>query len=116
MSGAKVLAGNLQIKDQTVGTGKTAKVGDKINVNYTGTLPDGTVFDSSSKDNSGKPISFTLSDSNVIAGWVEGIAGMKVGGTRELVIPAALGYKCQAQGSIPADSTLIFTVQLVGVS
>lgn len=116
LPGARVLAGNLQVKDETLGTGKTAKVGDKISVNYTGSLTDGTVFDKSTADNGGKPISFTLSSSNVIPGWVEGIAGMRVGGTRELVIPAALGYGCPANHTIPADSTLIFTVQLVGVS
>ncbi|HVB53545.1 MAG TPA: FKBP-type peptidyl-prolyl cis-trans isomerase [Candidatus Acidoferrales bacterium] len=116
LPGATVLAGNLQIKDTTVGTGATAKTGNKITVSYTGSLTDGTVFDSSAKDNNGKPVSFTLAAGKVIAGWVEGIPGMKVGGTRELVIPAALGYSCAAQGAIPANSTLIFTVQLLGVS
>ncbi|MGH7642489.1 MAG: FKBP-type peptidyl-prolyl cis-trans isomerase, partial [Candidatus Dormibacteria bacterium] len=115
LAGARQLAGKLQVKDTTIGTGATAKSGDKIKVSYTGTLADGTVFDSSAKDNNGKPVSFTLSAGKVIAGWVEGIPGMKVGGTRELVIPAALGYACTAEGSIPADSTLIFSVQLVGV-
>ncbi len=116
LPGAKVLSGDLQIKDTTLGTGKTAKGGDTVKVTYTGTLPDGTVFDSSSKDNKGKPVSLTLAAGKVIEGWVEGVPGMKVGGTRELVIPAAQGYGCEAEGSIPADSTLIFTIQLLGVS
>ncbi|MGA7172936.1 MAG: FKBP-type peptidyl-prolyl cis-trans isomerase [Candidatus Dormiibacterota bacterium] len=116
LAGAQILAGNLQIKDTTVGTGATAADGDKIKVTYVGSLPDGTVFDRSTNDDGGKPISFTLATGKVIAGWVEGIAGMKVGGTRELVIPAALAYGCTADGKIPADSTLIFTVQLVAVS
>lgn len=115
LAGAQTLAGNLQIKDQTVGTGKTVKTGDTVKVTYTGTLPDGTVFDSSSKDNKGKPVSFTLAAGKVIQGWVEGIPGMRVGGTRELVIPAALAYGCTATGSIPANTTLIFTVKLTAV-
>ncbi len=116
LAGAHVLPGNLQVKDQVIGTGAPAKAGSTIKVSYTGTLPDGTVFDSSSADNKGQPISLTLTAGKVIAGWVEGIPGMRVGGTRKLVIPAALGYGCQSAGSIPVNSTLIFTVQLVGVS
>jgi FKBP-type peptidyl-prolyl cis-trans isomerase FkpA len=116
LAGAHVLPGNLQVKDQGIGTGAKAKAGSTIKVSYTGALPDGTVFDSSSAHNKGQPISLTLAAGKVIAGWVEGIPGMRVGGTRKLVIPAALGYGCQSAGSIPVNSTLIFTVQLVGVS
>lgn len=116
LAGARTLAGNLQVKDDTVGTGKAAAAGDTVKVTYTGTLPDGTVFDSSSADNKGKAVSFVLAAGKVIEGWVEGIPGMRIGGTRQLVIPAALAYGCTATGSIPADSTLIFTVTLVGVS
>lgn len=116
LPGAKVLSGNLQVKDQVVGSGKEAESGDTVKVTYTGSLSDGTVFDSSAQDNAGKPVSFKLAAGSVIAGWVEGIPGMRVGGTRELVIPAALGYGCESEGSIPADSTLIFTVKLVAVS
>lgn len=112
LPGAQLLSGNLQIKDTKIGTGATAVVGDKIQVTYVGTLPNGTIFDQSANDNSGKPITLTLASGKVIAGWVEGIAGMRVGGTRELVIPAALAYGCSATGKIPANSTLIFTVQL----
>ncbi|MGP8250023.1 MAG: FKBP-type peptidyl-prolyl cis-trans isomerase [Candidatus Dormibacteria bacterium] len=116
LAGAHVLAGDLQVKDEVVGTGSEAKGGDTIKVDYTGTLPDGTVFDSSSADNAGKPVSLTLAAGKVIEGFVEGINGMRVGGTTELVIPAALGYGCEAVSTIPANSTLIFTVKLVGVS
>jgi FK506-binding nuclear protein len=116
LSGARTLNGNLQVKDDVVGTRKEAKVGDTVKVDYTGSLPDGTVFDSSAADNSGNPISLKLAAGSVIKGWVEGIAGMRVGGTRELVIPAALGYGCESVSSIPADSTLIFKVKLLGVS
>jgi FKBP-type peptidyl-prolyl cis-trans isomerase len=116
LAGSRVLAGDLQVKDQVIGTGAKAKGGDSIKVDYTGTLPDGTVFDSSSADNDGKPVSLTLAAGKVIEGFVEGINGMRVGGTRELVIPAALGYGCEAVSTIPANSTLIFTVKLVSVS
>jgi FK506-binding nuclear protein len=115
LAGAQVLPGDLQIKDQVVGRGAKATAGDIIKVDYTGSLPTGAVFDRSSADNHGKQISLTLVAGKVIAGWVEGIAGMRVGGSRELVIPAALGYGCQAVRTIPADSTLIFTVKLVGI-
>ncbi|MGH7691603.1 MAG: FKBP-type peptidyl-prolyl cis-trans isomerase [Candidatus Dormibacteria bacterium] len=115
LAGATVLSGGVQIKDEKVGTGKVAKEGQTVKVNYTGSLPSGTVFDQSSADNKGKPISFTLSTADVIPGWVEGIVGMRVGGKREMVIPAALGYGCAAEGKIPANSTLIFSVQLVGI-
>jgi FKBP-type peptidyl-prolyl cis-trans isomerase len=104
------------VKDDVVGTGKQAKTGDTVKVDYTGSLPDGTVFDSSSADNDGKAVSLTLEAGKVIEGFVEGLNNMRVGGTRELVIPAALGYGCEAVSSIPANSTLIFKVKLVAVS
>lgn len=116
LAGSRVLAGDLQVKDEVIGTGAKAKTGDTIKVDYTGSLPDGTVFDSSSADNGGKPVSLTLAAGKVIEGWVEGINDMRVGGTRELVIPAALGYGCEKVSTIPANSTLIFTVKLVSVS
>ncbi|MGA2872195.1 MAG: FKBP-type peptidyl-prolyl cis-trans isomerase [Candidatus Dormibacteria bacterium] len=116
LPGAQTLSGNLQIEDEVVGSGKEAKAGDTVKVDYTGSLPDGKVFDSSVADNSGNPVSLKLAAGSVIQGWVEGIPGMRVGGTRELVIPAALGYGCEAVSSIPVDSTLIFKVTLVAVS
>lgn len=117
LAGARTLSGNLQVKDIKVGTGKTAAVGSTVSVSYVGTLPSGKVFDSSAKDNSGKPVSLKIAAGSVIQGWVEGIPGMKVGGQRELVIPPALGYGCTSPAAaIPANSTLIFTITLDGVS
>ena len=107
-------ATNLGIKDTTVGTGAEAVAGKSVTVNYTGKLTNGTVFDSSYSRN--QPFTFTLGAGQVIKGWDEGVAGMKVGGVRELTIPPSLGYGDQATGSIPANSTLLFTVSLVSVS
>ena len=107
-------ATSLKSTDQVVGTGAEAKEGSKITVNYTGKLTDGTVFDSTEKQG-GKPATFTLAKGSLIDGWVQGIPGMKVGGKRHLVIPAALGYGAQANGSIPANSTLEFDIELVDV-
>ncbi len=116
LPGSRLLAGNLQVKDLTRGHGSKVATGDTIKADYTGTLTDGTVFDSSARDNNGKPLSFRLAAGSVIQGWVEGLVGMRVGGTRELVIPAALAYGCTSPGSsIPADSTLIFKVKVVGI-
>jgi FKBP-type peptidyl-prolyl cis-trans isomerase len=104
---------DLQITDITVGTGAEAVAGKKISVNYVGTLADGTKFDSSYDRN--QPFEFTLGAGQVIAGWDQGVAGMKVGGKRKLVIPPSLGYGSQANGSIPANSTLTFEVELLAV-
>lgn len=103
----------LQKTDETVGTGAEAVAGDTVTVNYTGTLENGTVFDSSYSRN--QPFSFKLGAGQVIKGWDEGVVGMKVGGKRKLVIPPSLGYGDQATGSIPANSTLIFQIQLLSV-
>jgi peptidylprolyl isomerase len=103
----------LQIEDLVVGTGATAEEGDNVTVHYTGWLTNGTEFDSSKKH--GKPFSFTLGAGQVIKGWDQGVAGMKVGGKRKLTIPPSLGYGPRAQGKIPANSTLIFEVEMVDV-
>ncbi len=116
LSGARTLAGNLEVKDLKIGTGATAAIGNTVQVTYVGSLPNGTVFDNSTNDNGGKPISLTIAAGHVIQGWVEGIPGMKVGGERELVIPPALGYGCTSPSSkIPVNSTLIFTITLVAI-
>lgn len=116
LAGARVLSGNLQVKDLKVGAGATAKLDSTVSVTYVGKLANGTVFDSSAVDNHGKPVSLTLAAGKVIEGWVEGVPGMKVGGVRELVIPPALGYGCTSPSpKIPANSTLIFTITLVSV-
>jgi FKBP-type peptidyl-prolyl cis-trans isomerase len=107
-------ADGLVIQDEVIGTGAEAQAGQTINVNYVGTLENGTKFDSSY--DRGQPFQFTLGAGQVIRGWDEGFAGMKVGGKRKLVIPAALGYGDQAVGGvIPANSTLLFEVELVSV-
>lgn len=103
----------LQKTDETVGTGAEAAAGDSVTVNYTGTLENGKVFDSSYSRN--EPFTFKLGAGQVIQGWDEGVVGMKVGGKRKLVIPPSLGYGDQANGAIPANSTLIFEIQLVSV-
>ncbi|XP_022106257.1 FK506-binding protein 2-like [Acanthaster planci] len=91
-----------------------AEVGDEVAVHYVGKLESGAVFDMSKlPDNSRDPIRFQLGKNKVIKGWEEGIKGMCVGEHRKLVIPPHLGYGKQAQGNIPPDSTLIFTVELM---
>ena len=107
--------GQLQITDDIVGTGVAAGSGDTVTVNYIGALTNGTVFDASA-DHGTSGFSFVLGAGQVIKGWDQGVVGMKVGGERRLVIPAALAYGSQAVGGvIPANSTLIFEVQLLSV-
>lgn len=95
----------------TDGTGEAVKASDSINASYFGWLPDGTIFDSSKKkDAEDSPVTFALS--GVIAGWTEGLTGVKVGSVVRLTIPAAKGYGPTASGIIPADSPLEFIVQI----
>ncbi len=104
----------LKIEDLVVGTGTEAVTGKLITVNYTGTLTDGTKFDSSL--NPGRtPFEFTLGAGEVIQGWDKGFAGMKVGGKRKLTIPSSMGYGDMGSGPIPPKATLIFEVELLGV-
>jgi len=106
----------LVTKDLVAGTGKEAKLGETITVNYVGVLfHGGKVFDSSWKR--GEPASFPLKTGGLIPGWTQGIPGMKVGGRRELVIPAALAYGAKGSGStIPPNEPLVFVVDLLGTS
>ena len=104
----------LQITDEKIGTGAAVKKGDTVDIKYTGTLTNGTVFDSTDK-HGGTPFETQIGVGQVIKGWDEGVIGMKVGGKRKLVIPPSLGYGNQAAGSIPPNSTLIFQVELVGI-
>jgi peptidylprolyl isomerase len=104
----------LKYLDETVGTGAEAKAGNKVTVHYTGTLKDGTQFDSSRTRN--KPFVFKLGVGKVIKGWDEGVAGMKVGGKRKLVIPSDLAYGKEGTGGvIPPDAELTFEVELLDV-
>ena len=104
----------LMSKDLTVGTGAEAQTGDSVTVQYVGMLTNGTVFDASANHGT-QGFTFNLGAGQVIKGWDEGVVGMKVGGKRELIIPASLGYGSQANGPIPANSTLIFEVELQSV-
>lgn len=109
-----VTPSGLKYTDLKVGTGAEAKAGDAVQVHYTGWLVDGTKFDSSRDSN--RPFRFKLGAGQVIKGWDEGVAGMKVGGKRKLVIPPELGYGRQgAGGVIPPGATLVFEVELLGV-
>ena len=107
-----VTESGLKYYDLVEGTGDPAAAGQTLVVNYTGWLEDGTQFDSSV---GGNPFTLSLGAGNVIAGWDEGLVGMKVGGKRQLVIPAALGYGDSGSGIIPGGATLIFEVELVEI-
>lgn len=104
----------LAVSDTVVGTGAEAQQGSTVSVLYTGMLPDGTVFDASSRHGN-QPFSFTLGGGQVIQGWDQGLTGMKEGGKRRLIIPPSMGYGSQDLGVIPPNSTLIFDVELLEV-
>jgi len=105
----------LIIDDLVVGNGAAAAAGQQVTVHYTGWLTDGTKFDSSKDRND--PFVFPLGAGRVIKGWDEGVQGMKVGGKRKLTITPALGYGARgAGGVIPPNATLVFEVELLGVS
>ena len=104
----------LQYEDLQVGEGAEATPGKTVTVHYTGWLTDGKKFDSSKDRND--PFAFVLGGGMVIRGWDEGVAGMKVGGKRKLIIPAELGYGARgAGGVIPPNATLVFEVDLLDV-
>jgi len=104
----------MEIEDIVVGQGAEAQAGQKVSVHYTGTLTDGTKFDSS--HDRGQPFDFPLGAGRVIKGWDEGVAGMKVGGKRKLTIEPEKAYGERGFGNvIPPNSTLIFEVELLDV-
>ncbi len=111
---AVTTSSGLTYEDLVVGEGTAARVGDTVSAIYTGYLEDDTIFDSNV--DSGVPIEFQLGTGYVIPGWDEGLVGMRVGGTRLLVIPPDLGYgSLGASGVIPPNATLTFTVMLLGI-
>ncbi|MBK9022035.1 MAG: FKBP-type peptidyl-prolyl cis-trans isomerase [Sulfuritalea sp.] len=108
-------ASGLIIEELVVGEGAEATAGQQVSVHYTGWLTNGTKFDSSKDRND--PFEFALGARHVIAGWDEGVQGMKIGGTRKLTIPPELGYGARgAGGVIPPNATLVFEVELLGLS
>ncbi len=105
----------LKSEDLTAGTGAEAVAGKNVSVHYTGTLTDGSKFDSS--HDRGEPFRFRLGAGQVIQGWDQGVVGMKVGGKRRLTIPPELGYGARGfPPVIPPNSTLVFEVELLGVT
>ena len=107
-------ASGLVIEELVEGTGDVAAAGQTVSVHYTGWLTDGKKFDSSKDRND--PFDFPLGGRRVIAGWDEGVQGMRVGGVRKLTIPPDLGYGARgAGGVIPPNATLVFEVELLGI-
>src|SRR5438309_3649868 len=104
--------GDLKIEDVTPGTGAAVKNGDTVVVHYTGTLLNGTKFDSSHDHPGNQPFT-TRIPGQLIQGWNRGIPGMKVGGKRKLTVPPSLGYGPQPQAKIPPNSTLVFEIELL---
>jgi peptidylprolyl isomerase len=114
MADAITTPSGLQYVDEVVGTGDSPTKGKSVKVHYTGRLRDGKKFDSSVDRN--EPFVFSIGVGQVIKGWDEGVMSMKVGGKRQLIIPADLGYGARgAGGAIPPNAELIFDVELLGV-
>jgi len=107
------LVNKLVIDDIIIGSGNKAEVGNTVTVHYIGTLQNGQQFDNSNLR--GEPFTFTLGENRVIAGWEQGLLGMKVGGERILVIPPEMAYGAKNTGPIPANSTLVFAITLLKI-
>ena len=110
---ASDLGGAIKVENTAVGTGRAVNSGDTISVHYIGALADGTKFDNSY--DRGEPISFTVGAGQLIKGFDEGVVGMQINGKRKITIPPELGYGAQQVGPIPANSTLVFEVELVSI-
>jgi len=106
-------ASGLYYQDLILGTGAEARAGNTVRVTYSGWLHEGTLFDS--RTDPANPLVFLLGSGVVIPGWDEGLAGMRVGGVRKLVVPPSLGYSNRSIGPIPANSVLVFDVALIGI-
>lgn len=104
---------DLVVDDVTIGTGPAVEEGDTIAVHYTGRLRSGEEFDSSRRR--GEPFTFTVGSGSVIAGWEQGVLGMRAGGERILVIPPALAYGADGYGPIPGNATLLFAIELISI-
>ena len=104
------LPSGMYIKDIVVGTGAAVQAGQTLSMRYTGWLANGTQFDATGN---GAPFTFRLGAGQVISGWDLGVAGMKVGGKRQLIITPALGYGASGTGPIPGNAILVFTVEVV---
>lgn len=118
-SSGSVNVTSLSYVDNTVGTGATAAAGDTLTVNYTGWLYQSTAANDEGEEfgsSNGTPFSFPLGAGQVIQGWDQGLVGMKVGGTRTLIIPSSMGYGASGNGPIPGGAALVFTVQLVSLT
>jgi peptidylprolyl isomerase len=108
-----VTPSGLKYVDEVVGTGENPRPGQNVTVHYTGTLEDGTKFDSSV--DKGQPFTFRIGTGQVIKGWDEGLMSMKVGGKRRLIVPSTLGYGAAGRPRIPPNATLVFEIELLGV-
>lgn len=107
-------ATGLYYKDLTVGTGAPVAAGQRVAIHYVGNLPNGTQFDANTARDT--PLAFQLGAEAVVAGFDQGVTGMRVGGSRQIIIPPALGYGAQPNGPIPANAILVFTISLVSAS
>ena len=106
-------ASGLHYRDLVVGEGPAVEAGQAVSVRYAGALPDGTQFDATGPGD--RPYTFHPGRGEVIAGWDEGVVGMRVGGRRQLILPPQLGYGARGSGPIPPNAILVFTVEVVGV-
>jgi FKBP-type peptidyl-prolyl cis-trans isomerase len=106
-------ASGLYYRDLTSGSGAAVAAGNQVSVHYAGWLTNGTLFDQSQAGR--EPFTFVPGTGGVIAGWEEGILGMKVGGKRQLIVPASLGYGAAGSGPVPPNAIMVFTVEVVSI-